>query len=628
MINTITPLHKRLLFFIVAIVSLYNICSAQPLQKNIGIKGSFASTTRTYAANSVLATGNWYKIGVKNTGVYKITYNDLTAMGINPANINPKDIRLYGNGGGMLPEANSQPRFDDLHENAIFVSGEEDGKFDTKDYILFYGQSPDTWKYNTSSSRFEHHINIYSDYTYYFITTDLGEGKRITSLPSSEATATNQVTKFNDYAFHEKDEINVAKSGKMWLGEVFDAITTYHFPFTFPDLDTDSAIVLSAGVAAYSYASSYFTITVNNEKLYLAPSIIGTTDYYSKATGATGTKNFTSANSSIDVKIDYVKPTSTSKGWLDYLELNVIRNLNFSNGQMNFRNVSSVGPDKVAEFSLSNATSGITVWDVTANGNPKQAVTNLIGNQLHFRWTSDTLHEFIAFDGSTFLSSEFIGKVDNQNLHSLNPTDLVIISHPDFIDEAYRLATFHASQDNMSVTITTPQQIYNEFSSGAQDVTGIRDFVKMLWDKRTSANEPHYLLLIGDGSYDYKNRIANNTNFIPSYQSQLSYDAAKSYVTDDFYGFLDDNEGSGVNDLIDIGIGRFPVQTLAEAKTLVDKIIYYNTQQKTMGDWRNVITLVADDDDASFIDQAETLASFVDTTYATYNVDKIGRAHV
>jgi len=145
---------------------------------------------------------------------------------------------------------------------------------------------------------------------------------------------------------------------------------------------------------------------------------------------------------------------------------------------MSFRNTSSVGQNKVAEFILSNASSNVTVWDVTANGNTKKAEATLSNNQLHFRWPSDTLHEFIAFDGSTFMTTEFIEKVENQNLHAIAPTDLVIISYPAFLDEAYRLATFHASNDNMSVTVTTPQKIYNEFSSGAQDICAIRDLSK------------------------------------------------------------------------------------------------------------------------------------------------------
>ena len=615
---------KRI-FLLIALLSLYSTNFAQLLQKNTDSVGSKASNSKKYAANSVLKSGNWYKIGLKNTGIYKITYNDLVAMGINPPNINPKNIRIYGNGGGMLPEANSSFRFDDLHENAIFVSGEDDGTFDTKDYILFYGQSPNTWKYNPQTSRFEHSLNIYSDYTYYFITTDLGEGKRIESLSSSELPATETVTQFNDYAFHEQDNINVTRSGKIWLGETFDALTTYHFPFTFADIDPTFPVVLTANVAAFSSVSSNFSISVNNvssNKLYL--SLDQVADIYTMATGSFGTKNFSSTGPSIDVKVEYSKPSSTSKGWLNYLELNVVRNLNFSGGQMNFRNTSSVGQNKVAEFILSNATSNVTVWDVTANGNPKKAETTLSNNQLHFRWPSDTLHEFIAFDGSTFMTTEFIEKVENQNLHAIAPTDLVIISHPAFLDEAYRLATFHASNDNMSVTVTTPQKIYNEFSSGAQDISGIRDFIKMLWDKGAQVNGPHYLLLLGDGSYDYKNRMANNTNFIPSFQSQSSYVDAYSYVSDDFFGFLDDYEGTGHNDLIDIGIGRLPAKTLQEATDMVDKIIYYNTEQKSKGDWRNVICLVADDEnDNIHLEHAEKLASLVDTTYATYNIDKI-----
>ena len=212
--------------------------------------------SRSYAASSVLSTGSWYKIGVSESGIHRVTYEDLQNIGLDPGSVDPRNVRIYGNGGGMLPESLSQQRHDDLQENAIFVAGEEDGRFDPDDYILFYGESPHEWKYNAQGGYFYHAYNIYDDRTYYFITADLGPGKRVLSQPGSTQPVSNTVTKFTDYRFHEIDRLNLAGTGRVWYGEVFDIQTRQMFSFNFPNIDQGSAGFFRAYVAAKSTVSS------------------------------------------------------------------------------------------------------------------------------------------------------------------------------------------------------------------------------------------------------------------------------------------------------------------------------------------------------------------------------------
>ena len=87
-------------------------------------------------------------------------------------------------------------------------------------------------------------------------------------------------------------------------------------------------------------------------------------------------------------------------------------------------------------------------------------------------------------------------------MHALRDVDYLIVSYPTFLEQANRLATFHENQ-GLNVEVVSPQQIYNEFSSGSQDVSAIRDFAKMLYDQDHPLK---YLLLFGDASYDPKNR--------------------------------------------------------------------------------------------------------------------------
>jgi hypothetical protein len=579
------------------------------------------SITGNYASNSVLASGNWYKISVVETGIHRITYNDLQQMGLNPNSIDPRNIRLYGNGGGMLPESLMAFRHDDLSENSIFISGENDGKFDQQDYILFYGQSPHLWKYQSFSQAFNHQQNIYSDSTYYFLTTDLGPGKRVAVQPTATEPPDVYVNKFTDYAYHERDIINLSNIGRVWYGEVFDIATSYNFNFNFPNIDLSSPAYFRAYVAAKSEASTSFKFFDGNNEIMSAviSGIPPSANFYARR--YEGSTWFTPASGDISIRINYQKSSSSSLGWLNYIELNVIRNLVFTGAQMSFRDPASVAPGTVAEFTLGNANQNVALWNVSDPTNVFRLETVQSGNSQVFRIHHDTLAEFIAFNGSSFYPVRFAGKVANQNLHAAGPRDMIIITHPLFREQADRLAAFHREVDGLTVLVTDIWPVYNEFSSGSQDITAIRNFMKLLYDSAPAGEEPRYLLLFGDASFDYKDRIKNNSNLVPTWEDEESLVIVYSIASDDYYGFLD---GPGDN-LLDIGIGRLPVQTVEQATLAVDKIIHYATNTATtMKDWRNVVCFVADDEDGNLhMRQAEEMASFIDTNYGVYNIDKI-----
>lgn len=595
------------------------------LSSNEEIKS--VSSVKSFSNNSVLANGNWYKIAVTKNGVYKIDYTFLSNLGIQPESINPRNIRIYGNGGKMLPEKNSDFTYDDLIENAIIVEGESDGKFDTQDFILFYGQEPHSWKLNNSTGLFEHQLNLYSDTSYYFLNFDIGSGKRISTISSSNLTPTHTVTSFNDYAFYEKENINLIKTGRTWFSETFDAITNYNFSFSFPNLDINSTSHIKAQVAARHDNTTQFTINAHGNSLIIPVNGVPTSCYYcSYAALNNGTLTFnTPAGNAINVNIQYGK-TGSSVGWLDYIEVNCMRQLSMAGNQMSFRNIASVGTGNVAEYVLSNYTNNMQVWDVTDPFNINRINGTLNGSNFSFRLSSATLREFIAFKNENLFTPVPIGRINNQNLHGLSFADFLIVTHPLFIQQANELADFHRN-DGLSVHVVNVEEIYNEFSSGSRDISAIRNFVRMFYERASNTAElPKYLLLFGDGSYNNRSNGGNNTNFIPTYQSHNSLEPTASYVSDDFYGLLDLNEGgwlsSGI-ELIDIGIGRFPVKNRNEAQAVVNKIKSYNTPS-TMRNWRNIIAFVGDDEDGSLhAKDAEKLATLVDTTYKSYNIEKI-----
>ena len=575
--------------------------------------------------SSVLASGNWYKIAVQQDGVYKITQSNLSDLGVNTSNLSCNKIRIFGSGGGMLPKLNNNFRYDGLQENAISVVDiNNNGIFESGDYILFYGQSPDRWSYNETDGRFHHQRNLFSRKTFYFITTDLGNGgKRIQSKEISNFNVT--VNSFDDYDFHEEDLENFIKSGAQWYGEKFDLTNSYSFNFSFPNLVQSIPVYVKTAVAARSFSSSNFTIKKNSTILQ-SISVAQVDPHYTADYAKLSSNSITfTGNANMEISISYNQPQNTSVGWLDYLELNVRRELRMSGNQMLFRDIQSIADSTNAKFVISNATSGISVWDVSEPINIIERNTDFSSNQISFIASSDSLKEYLAFNGNSYYSAELIGKIGNQNLHgSDEDVEYVIVSHPDFLSAANDLAQHHEQKNGIKTIVVTPQEIYNEFSSGAQDITAIRDFLRMFY--KNPSNKLKYLLLFGDASYDPLSRIMNNTNFVPSYQSNNSVSPTQSYITDDYYGLLDDTEGHFANDLVDIGIGRFPVQTLMQANDMVQKVKDYGNKM-SFGDWRNKVTFVADDGDAddgnTHMWQADSLANIIDDNYKNINIKKI-----
>ncbi len=592
---------------------------------------------RTYASSSVLATGDWYKIGITQTGVCKIDYNYLKTIGIDVDIIDPRNIKLYGNGGGMLAYANSTPRFDDLQENSIWVSGETDGHFDSGDYVLFYGTNQNPWSYNSTTREFNHQINYYSDTTYYFINVASNPGKRI-AVRNSVSGATSTVTSFDDYTFHESELYNFLKSGREWFGEAVDylnnsvAISTYA-----PNLITTDTVYFRSNLAGRvtTPGINSFAVSLNNSIItsqnfsYVGPN---TTDPYLVQLNIK--QPFFSNSQSMNMKFTLNTTDQNGKGWLNYFEMNYRRELNASNSgsQFSFRDKNSVGAGNISEFRISNTTNNYIVWDVTDPMNVMEQQTVNSGGTASFSVNTDQLREFVTFDKQQFQIPIFREKIANQNLHSLAQADMILVTPSLFLQQAYELAEFHRTHDNLSVVVATTQQIFNEYSSGAQDVSAIRDFIKMFYDRATGLNDlPRFVLLFGDASYDNKYRIPGNTNFVTSYESPGSISQTQTYMSDDFFGLLDDTEGSWTGgEILDLSVGRMPIRSIEEAQSAVNKVKHYvsgnnsSTDNPTMGNWRNVVTFIADDQDHNtHLRQADTLAMRVRNAYPLYNIDKI-----
>ena len=573
---------------------------------------SESAINNRYASHSVLSSGRWFKVGISQTGLYKLTYNDLKELGMNVTSLNPRDIRVYHNGGGVLNEMMNADRFDDLVEVPIYVSGESDGSFDANDYVLFYAQGPVTWDYNNVDNIYRHQPNAYENYSYAFITCDLGRGQRISSLPAPSSAATTTITEFLDYQVHDEDNYNIINGGRTYYGEIIDGNGTLLLNFNFKNVITHRPCFVDVNVAGRNFQPANFQISVNDQ-------LVKTLQLESTQPGSDHTFAYeTSAIVSAQVNGDNVKVLlrhnassgTTSLGYVDFVAVNAWRSLRFTDSQMLFHNPEAFVEEKVYEYKVANASSSLQIWDVSNPVAPHIVNGQLNGSTYSFKVNGSHDNGFIAFNGSSYLNSKLIGQVENQDLHAAHNVDYLMVVYPDFLPQAERLKAIHAEYDpDLTIKIVTPQMIYNEFSCGAQDVTAIRDYCKMLYQ---DTRPLRYLLLFGDASFDYKNRL-KVVNFVPSYEQVNASDIHSNIVTDDFFGFLGDNDGSIFNSTPKIGIGRLPVSTLQDATLMVDKIENYLAKnESTMQPWRNTITFVCDDAQSNeFFNHSEKYASLL-----------------
>lgn len=592
-----------------------------------------AFAQRTYRPNSVLNNGNWYKLAVKAPGIYKIDLAFLNRLGLNTNNIPSVAIRLYGNGGQMLPEENGTPRLDDLTENAIMVIDGGDGVLNGNDYILFFAQGPDQWIKDSVHLRFAHKKNLYSDSSFYFLSIG-GTGKRIQNM-AGNLSPNIAINNFSERYFHELDTVNFLSSGKEWFGEEFQnapgKTLNRSFSINIPNIQNNSQLTLISNCIARSVgAGSSFEVKINEQvagNMTILPVTGGTLDFFAQGSSYLATAN--AMQQEVNISYKYNPGSFNAQGWLNWFEVFSRRNLSMSGfDQLLFRDWQSVGSNNVGSFVISQASAATQVWDVSDPLTPVSVQTNLVNTDLHFVNDCSRLREYIAFNSGNFLIPTPGGRVQNQDLHNTTPADFLIICYPAFLQQAQRLAQFHQDQDHFKVMVVTTEQVYNEFSSGTPDPAAIRDFVKMYFDKygNNTTGKPKYLLLFGAGSYDYKRRLKNNTNFVPVFESNNSLDPLSTYTSDDFFGFLGDNEdiNSGIlSSDLDIGIGRVPAINIEQAKNFVDKLVAY-AATKSLGPWRNNILFIADDEDEDLhLQDAEVISGTVSSLAPVFNNNKI-----
>ena len=580
----------------------------------------------SYADQSVLASGKWVKIRVSESGVCRMSFDEIRAAGLEPSR-----LRVFGYGGAQKEKDFSKRNIDDLPQVPVYVGS---------NYVLFYVQGPISWTYNSSSSRFVHTRNTYSDYGYYFLSDNAGSMLAPTEGATVSGTPTD-VSTYVLYKVHDKDSVNlidrsgVSGGGKTFYGEQFGANQSRYFTFSTPNAVSGEQTKIYVDVAANASTESYFNATLNggsSKRVYLA----SIPDHYTFGVTGTISLNGTNASSQQQVQLQFQNSNASSLGWLNYIEITTPCSLAMTGDYMPIRTLTNRNSNTPVRFHLSGASAATQVWDITRLDAIEKMPVTLSGNEATWVGSQkDGIHEYIAVNtqGSSFVQATVIGSVSNQNLHAYSNIDYVIICPEGYQEIAADLARAHQAKEAITWLVVTDTQVYNEFSSGTPDASAYRWLMKMLYDRANNGqgNKPRWLLLFGHGSFDNRNLCqtqygssTSGAKLLLTYQADSSVNEVNAYASDDFFGWLDDNEGATDRYAkMDIGVGRLPFVDQEEARTTVDKLITY-IQNDQPGKWKNQLVYLADDgENGMHTETAEKSAELVRVKNPDFVVHKI-----
>lgn len=606
----------------------------------LGAKDNLVKDTGFTVQNSVLAQGNWYKFKVNETGVYRLDRNFFAKLGI-PNDVDPQTIKVYGYGGDMLPLANSENLYFDLPEVAIQFQGEQDGTLNDADHALFYAVGTKGWSEENAT-----HLNLYSNDAYYYITYGGTVGKRMQTYiePTSAATVT-----YNDYVarvFDEKNIRNIVQLSRKTLGDDFGDSFSKPVTLQTPMLNSSKPATIGVNVAAISQNETFFNIALNNQQ-------IGTRSVSGKGGSVLASEGYFSQQLNLNTETNSFNITfnnngvPSARGFLDFVAIDYYKYLAGYNKQFKFNFADAVSQVGVGSFQINSAQTITQVWDVTDRYNPTYKTNT--ANAINFKMPLGELREFVAVDqNDIYLPADAPNpKVVNQNLKGTiladGNVDYIIITRNDLVSAANRLANLHRTQSNLNVKVVPLDAIYNEFSSGQQDVVAIRNFIRYVYFAGNQTLK--YVNLMGDASTNY---FDSNSNLVPIYHylqnnlngvSASNFNDWNTFATDDFYALLDEpgnilagryennNYIPGWNyGGIDIAIGRMPVTNAQEANAMISKIEQYLSKDNA-GRWKNVYTALADDvDSGSDVGLQVALNDMTDELVASkpyFNVKKI-----
>lgn len=568
-------------------------------------------------SSSPMASGLWGKIAVERSGLYVLTEANVRSLGFSSL----AQVRLWGYGGGLLPEQISLLSGHKLREIPTYLVG---------DRLYFYAEGPTRWLYDAEHSWFYHETNHYTREGYYLLSQGdsplrMGhiEGKPLGDMsPQARALAET----YTDVLLHEQELSAPAQSGRKLYGESLQLTTslshTHHLP------ETREVTMRLAYMAYPTSEDARLSVRLNGEpytqvEVPLADMnrLISSSGYKVYGLDREHTEHTPYRPTSDDLRLSLEASTRGITSRLDYYELNLKRKLRYRGGQLSFSRAHPRGSQpKVTPYLIEGA-QGLMLLGVNSSSEAyivQEAITSSsLALELPALDAAGVAPaRYLALRLSDAYSPRLVGRLPNQNLLGITETpDLLIITTEALRAESTRLAE-HYRRQGQSVVVTTQTEVFNEFNGGTPDATAYRLVARHLYDLYPGADCPMQILLVGDAAHDNRKLTAlwqapeaQRTEFLLSYQSVNSLDLT-SYTSDDYFGVLADEKPRRAPRpweslypqlaelAMDVGVGRLPVRSPHQARAVIDKIIGYELGGDH-GAWKMRAAFVADNGDGN-----------------------------
>jgi hypothetical protein len=558
--------------------------------------GSPRAASSPAGTPSVLSTGRWYRLTVAEEGMYALDASWFTANGISLTGVNPKTIEIYGNSGEELPENVAAPRPVDLVENAIYVEGEENDRWDPTDRVIFYGRGVQGIKYDPNAKTIRHYIHHYGRLNYYWLRFGVRNGKRMAVQQSLQDPPTVVPNKFLDAVFVEPDTFNILKSGKHWFSNPLSPGGSFVRALPLRGMIATEPRLYRYSLAASFNHSSTFTVREHDQIIgvhaFSAPDILSESTL-GRLTVYEVSGTFPVTNNTSQIRFEFNSPNSGAVGYFDWLDIVYWRTFAPDNGNaLRFRSPDTNG---VVEYQLGQFSGAAAVFNVTDYANVKRV--SWAGGSFRAAETRGNVSEYAAASNGGYRTPLAVTNIPNQDLRGITQrVDFIIVTSPEYMNAANRLKAHRESpaHGNLRTLIADVNLIYNEFGGGIPDVTAIRDFLKYAYENYgTDSTRPRFVLFLGQGSYDYKG-VFGKTSYVPTWQTDESFDDISSAATDDYYVRFSPN--SAMPHLVS---GRLNARSTQQADFLVDRIIAYDTRSDR-GEWKLRGVFVADDGQGEF----------------------------
>ena len=553
-------------------------------------------------------------------GIYQLDYGYLKDAGLTVDSLDPHTFRMFYMG----------------EEIAIQVEGETDGSFDqgvgalSDDAVLFYGQGVDSL-FNEG----EIQTNKYADANVYWLTYGDGNGKRMQvkdgTAVADDAEAYLKIERLETNRWYLS---NLPKEHDVdhWYWEQFKpfGVGKSHereFDFTINHLASGTHTGFLSISAVGELNGPHHIKTYINDHPVLDDAVSWEdTDTYLVKVDVPQDYFIEGVNT---IKIEIINDVGklfdqVSSNWIEvgYYDTFIAENnvLRFSNDQVG--NVSY----------LVNGFSGddIQVYDVSDFQNVEQYENVAINPSSSYysarfgdivggtsRYIAVTPDNRLIPYGIEAVSRPVSVHTPVDLLDTNNKADYIVITHADFWDEAFRLATFRAQK--YQVAQIDVQQIYDQFNGGMMAAEAIHDFLEyahLNWNPPS----PMFVVLLGDGTYDLRQYLGTSApTFLPPYLYLADPGLGETASQNQFVTLTGDDI------LPDMHIGRLPVNSIAEAQGMVDKIIAYEVDCKC-GSWNYETLFVSDDTEGGggiFYEYSDRIANDYVPKPPYYEVNKV-----